>query len=66
MNITALFRRTQVLQETNNAAVLRPSAEPAVTSVCDEAEPVSIVDGAGRMLVDQHGRLIISGRAGNK
>jgi hypothetical protein len=67
MNITALFGRARVPQETNNAAVLRPCA--AATSVADEGSTstttLPIVDGAGRMLVDQNGNLIVS-FAGNK
>jgi hypothetical protein len=68
MNISALFRRgRRLLHVTNSAAVLRPSA--AATSVADEGSTstttLSIVDSAGRMLVDQNGNLIIS-FAGNK
>jgi hypothetical protein len=46
-------------------AVIRPrDAEPAAISVADEVPTstatLSIVDSAGRMLVDQNGNLIIS------
>lgn len=69
MNLTAPFHRTPVSLDTNNVAVLRPNAGPVATSVADEgctptttatATSLVLVDGAGRMLVDQNGNLIIS------